>query len=276
MLHTAKPSERVASSTPTQRVHDKWHAVEIVTCVTGGKDVVIADFPMYRLFRATTPLQTLHNVCEDVKWEGIDFRLRKYEEFFREISQKPQSRQDVLYIVVDGLDLFFNDVSEEIVRNDPNGAVKESPAAATARVIAERYEAPRFMLSPNRSMLHRGADRGGGTEERFESLSYALASGPPRRDIIMSTERLCGWGGAKFCSNEDEARYPKAPTDSKYLNAGGYIGPAKALSDMISAVLHLKRTATGEHKEKGQMSDQYFFKLYFWDHQDLLGCFGFC
>ena len=50
--------------------------------------------------------------------------------------------------------------------------VKESPAAATARVIAERYEAPRFMLSPNRSMLHRGADRGGGTEERFESLSY--------------------------------------------------------------------------------------------------------
>lgn len=50
--------------------------------------------------------------------------------------------------------------------------VKESPAAATARVIAERYEAPRFMLSPNRSMLHRGADRGGGTEEPFESLSY--------------------------------------------------------------------------------------------------------
>ena len=50
------------------------------------------------------PLQTLHNVCEDIKWEawqgqcfsvlllvrdsleGIDFRLRKYEEFFREFG----------------------------------------------------------------------------------------------------------------------------------------------------------------------------------------------
>lgn len=233
MLHTATPVERgyvFPSPTPVQRVNGKWRSVEIVTCVTGGKDVVVADFPMYRLFRATTPLQTLHNVCEDIKWKGIDDRLLKYEEFFRETSQKSRSK-DVLYLVVDGLDLFFNDVSE--VSASP---AKENLADITSRVIAERYE--------------------------------ALASGPPRRDIVMSTERLCGWGGAKFCSPEDEARYPEAPTDSKYLNAGGYIGPAEALSEMISAVLQMKRTATGEHKEKGRMSDQYFFKLYFWDHQD--------
>merc|ERR1712107_820873 len=49
---------------------------------------------------------------------------------------------------------------------------------------------------------------------------------------------------------------------------GGYIGPAEDLSEMMSAVLHLKSTATGEHKEKGENSDQYFFKLYYWDHQD--------
>ena len=42
--------------------------------------------------------------------------------------------QDVLYLVVDGLDLFFNDVSE-VAKSD------ESQATATARVIAERYEA---------------------------------------------------------------------------------------------------------------------------------------
>lgn len=121
-----------------------------------------------------------------------------------------------------------------------------------------------------------------------------------RRLVVMSTElgtpdvlranaarRVCGWGGAKFCSAEarmstfavkraiecyrmhqnaidiyreecgcawwqDEARYPQAehvsawslrrqaPTDSKYLNAGGYLGPADALAKMISAVVQLK------------------------------------
>ena len=34
---------------------------------------VVADFPMYRLFRATTPLP-VHNVCEDVKWEAPENR----------------------------------------------------------------------------------------------------------------------------------------------------------------------------------------------------------
>ncbi|CAJ1388452.1 unnamed protein product [Effrenium voratum] len=211
MLHTATSIE--APQTWAGPVHPRWHSVEVVTCVTGGKDVVVADFPMYRLFRATTPLP-VHNVCEDVKWEGIDFRLRKYKEFF----------QDVLYFVVDGLDVFFNDVTEATA---PSGPV-------TARVIARRYE--------------------------------ELAA--PPRAIVMSTERLCGWGGARFCSQEDEARYPEAPTDSKYLNAGGYVGPAEELLEMLSAVLHMKSTAVGEHYEKGQLSDQYFFKLYFWDHQD--------
>ncbi|CAK9010243.1 unnamed protein product [Durusdinium trenchii] len=234
MLHTATKVEQVGSS--SFPVHSKWHHVEIVTCVTGGKDVVVADFPMYRLFRATTPLPILHNVCEDVKWEGIDFRLRKYEQFFRELV-RANSRKDILYMVVDGLDVFFNDVSQVASPRTPTEAVaKEDLAGVTGRLIAERYE--------------------------------ALASGPAPRAIIMSTERLCGWGGAKFCSIEDEARYPEAPTDSKYLNAGGYIGPAEALQDMISAVLRMKSTATGEHRQKGQLSDQYFFKLYFWDHQD--------
>eukprot|EP00913_Durusdinium_trenchii_P025469 g23908.t1 len=172
---------------------------------------------MYRLFRATTPLPILHNVCEDVKWEGIDFRLRKYEQFFRELV-RANSRKDILYMVVDGLDVFFNDVSQV--------ASPRTPTEAVAK----------------------------------EDLAGALASGPAPRAIIMSTERLCGWGGAKFCSIEDEARYPEAPTDSKYLNAGGYIGPAE---DMISAVLRMKSTATGEHRQKGQLSDQYFFKLNF-------------
>lgn len=54
-----------------------------------------------RLSEMRRALQVLHNVCQDVKWEalgskgseiawhcdvaqGIDFRLRKYEQFFRE------------------------------------------------------------------------------------------------------------------------------------------------------------------------------------------------
>jgi len=111
-------------------------------------------------------------------------------------------------------------------------------ARATMRIIAERYEA----VSQN-------------------------AGGRP---IVVSSERLCGWGGAKLCSDEEEKRYPPSPTDSKYLNAGGYIGPADALATMINAVIELKETAVGEQEEKARESDQYFFKRFFWDHQDMI------
>lgn len=36
---------------------------------------------------------------------------------------------------------------------------------------------------------------------------------------------------------EDDARFPPSPTDSKYLNAGGFLGPAAALLRIIRWVL---------------------------------------
>jgi len=237
---TPKPGISLRIS-PTR---SRWSAVEVVTCVSGGVRAVVADFPVFKIFSATTPLH-VNNVCDNVEWEGMHFRLRRYERFFRELRQRAEA--PILYYVSDGLDVFFNDLREVAPSAAYEGA--EDPAASyalhTTRVIIERYEAI--------------ANGVAGTSDA--SL---------RRPIVASTERLCGWGGARLCSDEEEQRYPMAPTDSKYLNAGGYLGPSEALSEMITTVLRMKENATGEEMEKARDSDQYFFKRYFWDHQGLI------
>jgi len=213
----------------------------VLTCVSGGVQTMVADFPVFKIFRETTPL-FVHNVCENVEWEGMHFRLRKYSTFFQDLLRSSESEEipPKLYYVADGLDLFFNDLSE-VMPDAPVGLKPEEAAAmhrlATARLIVERYEA-------------------------------IVGSEGQRKPIVASTERLCGWGGAKLCSDEDMARYPPSPTDSRFLNAGGYLGPAKALATMILAVLNMKESATGDEQEKSRDSDQYFFKRYFWDNPD--------
>lgn len=234
---TVMPKAR-AGEGASQPVHERWGSVEVVTCVSGGRHLMVADFPVFDIFRETTPLPTVHNICEDVEWEGMHFRLKAYARFFREVlRQKQPAGLPVLYLVSDGLDVFFNDLSEAAGLGDL--ATSDERALATARLLAERYEA------------------------------VASSSGT-RKPIVFSTERLCGWGGAKLCSEEDEARYPESPTDSKYLNAGGYMGPAGALSEMIDDVLLRKESADEVDTEKGRDSDQYFFKRYFWDNKHMI------
>merc|ERR1712039_241389 len=72
---------------------------------------------------------------------------------------------------------------------------------------------------------------------------YEEIIGGGAQQVVFSSERVCGWGGAHMCSDEDDATYPKAPTDSKYLNAGGYIGPAAALDKIITRVLQMASQA---------------------------------
>lgn len=64
---------------------------------------------------------------------------------------------------------------------------------------------------------------------------------------------------------------------SKYLNAGGYIGPADNLIHMISTVIEYAAecTSTEEMRKTRECGsgesnpDQYLFKKYFWGHQDV-------
>jgi len=249
MQHTAsfaKPRPLPAGP-GTRPAHARWQDVEVVTCVSGGTHLMVADFPVYDVFRGTTPLRMVHNICENVEWEGMHFRLKAYARFFEELPPPREGELPILYIVSDGADVFFNDLSEVVSQEGLEGDEDEAEARAraTARLIAERYEAVATGAGPD-------------------------GHGGPRRPVVASTERLCGWGGAKLCSDADEARYPESPTDSKYLNAGGYMGPADALATMISAVLELKESAQGEELEKGRDSDQYYFKRYFWDNQHMI------
>lgn len=208
----------------------------------------VADFPVYHIFRASTPL-AVHNVCEDVEWEGMHMRLRMYKRFLEQeaVHRVDELGRRPLYIVSDGLDVFFNDMHALLEEDDELHHLPKP--AGTALLIVRRYE---------------------------EIL------GTSGKQVIFSTERLCGWGGAHLCSDEDEARYPEAPTDSKYLNAGGYIGPAAVLERIISDVLEMAQTAktnaelgdlraktTAENSAGGE-TDQYFFKVYFWTHPEVV------
>ena len=58
----------------------RWSGVEVVTCVSGGRYVKVMDFPVFHLFRASTPLP-VHNVCENHEWDGMYMRLRFYRDF---------------------------------------------------------------------------------------------------------------------------------------------------------------------------------------------------
>jgi len=205
---------------------------------------VVADFPVFSIFLASAQL-TVHNVCTNDEWQGMHFRIKMYIRFLRGLAASaPSGGSKVLYLVTDGLDVFFNDLSVLPTVANRSGGAPVSRAAvshAIAGVIAERYEAV---------------------------VEASSASGEPRKAIVVSTERLCGWGGAKLCSEAEEHQYPESPTDSKYLNAGGYVGPADALVEMIQGVLHLKENADEQDAERGRNSDQFFFKKYFWSHQD--------
>lgn len=97
-----------------------------------------------------------------------------------------------------------------------------------------------------------------------------------QKEIVVSSERLCGWGGAHLCTMEDAGRYPASPTTSKFLNAGGYVGSAQALTEMISTVISFVDECKfhPETRECGSGEgnpDQYMFMKYFWTHQDSVG-----
>jgi len=146
------------------------------------------------------------------------------------------------------MDVVFNDMSE-VIEADPdlkNREIYEAVALLTIR----RYEA----ILPNMSSSQ----------------------------AVFSTERLCGWGGGHLCSDSDDERYPEAPADSKYLNAGSYIGPPSILAHIIGSVLSMAKRAksdaalgdlhakTTAEDATGGETDQYFFKLFFWENQDLI------
>ncbi|CAJ1403440.1 unnamed protein product [Effrenium voratum] len=213
--------------------HPKWSGVEVLTCVSGGRYVNVMDFPVFHIFRASTPLP-VHNVCENHEWDGMYMRLRFYQAFLERFAAD-SAKAERLFVVSDGMDVIFNDLRQLI----GEAATPE----AVSRVIIQRYEAI--------------------TEGSLE--------------VVFSSERLCGWGGGHICSEEDDARYPQGPTDSKYLNAGGYIGPARALVRILRWVLNAAARRDGELRQKttaqdatGGETDQYFFKMYFWEHPELV------
>lgn len=236
---------------PALNRHSRWSGVEVLTCVSGGRFLSVMDFPVYHIFRTSTPLP-VHNVCEDIEWEGMHMRLRMYHRFLSEHIEtqrlNPAESREKLFIVSDGMDVVFNDMSE-VIEADPdlkNREIYEAVALLTIR----RYEA----ILPNMSSSQ----------------------------AVFSTERLCGWGGGHLCSDSDDERYPEAPADSKYLNAGSYIGPPSILAHIIGSVLSMAERAksdaalgdlhakTTAEDAAGGETDQYFFKLFFWEHQDLI------
>lgn len=231
--------------------HPLWSGVEVLTCVSGGRFVNVMDFPVYHIFRASTPLP-VHNLCENVEWEGMHMRLRLYRRFLNEHLERARGAGDgreKLFIVSDGMDVIFNDLAE-VISADPD-LRGLTPAQAAALLVIRRYES-------------------------------VVGSAVEKPRAVFSSERLCGWGGAHLCSEEDLARYPEATTDSRYLNAGGYIGPPGLLAEILGAVLGLAASARhhagmGDLRAKttaedavGGETDQYFFKLYFWEHPDVV------
>eukprot|EP00927_Polykrikos_kofoidii_P059952 TRINITY_DN5503_c0_g3_i1.p1 TRINITY_DN5503_c0_g3~~TRINITY_DN5503_c0_g3_i1.p1 ORF type:complete len:985 (-),score=157.67 TRINITY_DN5503_c0_g3_i1:568-3522(-) len=249
----AAPSEEEVSPSLDEfdTRHSRWSGVEIITCASGGRFLNVMDFPVYQLFRASTPLP-VHNLCENIEWEGMHMRLRMYRRFLGERLRSSAGGRERLFIVSDGMDVIFNDLSAVLERDDVSDGLssRKSRSVAVASEIIRRYEA----------VL---ADAGQG-------------------EVVFSSERLCGWGGGFMCSEEDVARYPEAPTDSRFLNAGGYIGPAASIDRILASVLDMverakKDTALGLLRAKtdaqdsaGGETDQYFFKLFFWEHPDVV------
>lgn len=245
-LTAPEDGEGLAAAEPPDVGHPRWSGVEVLTCVSGGRYLNVMDFPVYHIFRASTPLP-VHNVCENIEWEGMHMRLRKYMDYLGKRSSRfIDGGREPLFIVSDGMDVIFNDLTE-VLDGDPELRGR-APLEGAAWLVIRRYE----------EILGAGAGR----------------------KAIFSSERVCGWGGAHMCSDADLARYPEAPTDSRFLNAGGYIGPASVLMRIIGAVLSIAgrakqdagfgdlRAKTTATDAAGGETDQYFFKLHFWEHPD--------
>lgn len=83
----------------------RWSGVEVVTCVSGGRYVNVMDFPVFHLFRASTPLP-VHNVCENHEWDGMYMRLRFYRDFLEKHLASTAKLADIkprLFIISDGM-----------------------------------------------------------------------------------------------------------------------------------------------------------------------------
>ena len=97
--------------------HPKWSGVEVLTCVSGGRFVKVMDFPVFHIFRASTPLP-VHNVCENHEWDGMHMRLRFYQEFLEKYLATSAGGRQRLFIVSDGMDVIFNDL-RQLIHADP-------------------------------------------------------------------------------------------------------------------------------------------------------------
>ncbi|CAE7216481.1 unnamed protein product, partial [Symbiodinium sp. KB8] len=118
--------------------HPKWSGVEVLTCVSGGRFVKVMDFPVFHIFRASTPLP-VHNVCENHEWDGMHMRLRFYQEFLEKYLASSTGGRQRLFIVSDGMDVIFNDLRQLI---DADLSLKDiRPVEAVAQIIIQRYEA---------------------------------------------------------------------------------------------------------------------------------------
>lgn len=181
--HEVKPHEKGAEvklDSPEnqkllQDMYGTWaEDVEIVTCVSGGTKLVVSDFPVFKIFMATIIRQGVNvvNVCENMEWTGMHARLHQYVAYLKNETAKNDAmgggmRQRKLYMVVDGMDVFFNDVGPVLDQENVDNF---------AQYLRKKYD-----------------------EIRGD------------KKIVISSERICGWGGAHLCTEKDEARYPAAP-----------------------------------------------------------------
>ncbi|KAF4677404.1 hypothetical protein FOL47_001616 [Perkinsus chesapeaki] len=187
-------------------------AVKAVTCVT-DQDQTVADLPVFRLVQVTSPIDII-NTCAELsgaQWSGMNVRVKSYLNYLE--AQPPD---DTLYMMVDGMDVVFNDL---------------------ASVSNGKEFAP---------------------DEYIKRLFAAFD-----KPIVMSTEQLCGWGGANECNEEEIGRFPKAPTNSRFLNAGAYIGERSALISMLIWVINFANSSDFK-------SDQRLFFEYYWSHSQLI------
>eukprot|EP00913_Durusdinium_trenchii_P020614 g19360.t1 len=180
--------------------------------------------------------------------DQLNDQAQRLQEAWRQISGQAQAvqqlkqqlesrRSERLFLVSDGMDVIFNDLTS--IAGATSAA---TDAEGASRLIVERYE--------------------------------AIVAGSSV-EVVFSSERLCPLSTS---SRQDDARYPPAPTESKYLNAGGYLGPAAALLRILRWVLartdtreeggEALRWKTTAQDAAGGETDQYFFKMYFWEHPE--------
>lgn len=64
--------------------------VQVVTCVSGGTNLNVSDFPVYKLFVGTLVTQGVGvlNLCENLEWAGMPMRLGRYKEYLEEMAKE--------------------------------------------------------------------------------------------------------------------------------------------------------------------------------------------